>query len=312
MNNVYTGKLFDAMAQIDDIYEKDIFEKWLVSGGVDRMALFSRNRNRPRIPHGTFYRFAESINESFGDKILLGTSKRFDQSVHFSDDYIKEIKLQLLEGNRKFIGELMFSHADKADGDIHIKTERYVDSASPTVSKMLDMITETCPVPVMIHWEVYHWERDMPSIMAMLQKYPNLTFIWIHCGFAAPWQVDHMLSNNPNLVATITKREMIRVGDFWISHTIDDLGGYQIANPDWHNRVDSGIVDALGIVRPEWHTLIEKYQDRLMWGTDAHKPLRWQSYLRIIKIWRKILPQFNVDIIKKITYNNAMRIYNEP
>ena len=308
---MYEGKMFDAMVQVEDFYNRDIFERWLHDSDVEYMALFSRNRNRERVPHGMFYRFAEKIQSMFDNrKILLGTSKRFDQNIHFEDDYIEEIRLQLLEGNRKFIGELMFSHADKADGDIHISTERYVNSSSPSVYKMLDMISETCPVPVMIHWEVYHWERDMPSIMAMIKAYPQLTFIWIHCGFAAPWQVDHMLSNNPNLVATITKREMIRVGEFWISHTIDDLGGYQIANPEWHDRVDSGIVDLSGTVRPEWYALIEKHQDRLMWGTDAHKPLRWQSYVRIVRVWREILSQFNIDIIKKITYNNAMRIYN--
>lgn len=307
---MYTGKMFDAMAQIENEQLVSELNEWLNLNGIERMALFSRNRCRwnPRV--GMFYRYAELYKDAIGDRIILGTSKRFNQLQHFSDDYIAEIKNQLLEGNRKFIGELMFSHADKHDGDVHVSTERYVNSASPTVFKMLDMIAETCPVPVMMHWEVYNWERDLPAISAMLNHYPQLTFIWIHCGFSAPWQVEHMLSTHSNLVATITKREMIRVGEFWISHTIDDLGGYQIANPEWHDRVDSGIVDMNGIVRPEWYDIIVKYQDRLMWGTDAHKPLRWQSYSRIVKIWREILPQFSNDIIEKITYNNAMRIYN--
>lgn len=307
---MYEGRMFDAMAQIEDSPDTEKFSRMLDNNGIDYMALFSRNRNRWHQRYGDFYRFAEKIKSDIGNKIVLGTSKRFDQFTDFGDDYIEEVRLQLLEGDRKFIGELMFSHADKHDGDIHISTERRVDSASSTVFKMLDMIQQTCPIPVMMHWEVYHWERDMPDICNMLNTYPNLTFIWIHCGMAAPWQIDYMLSRHSNLVATLSKREMIRFGDFWISHTFDDLGGYQIANKEWQSNVDGALIDNDGIVKPEWHEIVEKYQDRLMWGTDAHKPLRWQSYGRIVNIWRDILPQFNVDIIKKITYNNALRVYN--
>jgi predicted TIM-barrel fold metal-dependent hydrolase len=46
-----------------------------------------------------------------------------------------------------------------------------------------------------------------------------------------------------------------------------------------------------------------------MWGTDAHKSIRWQSYRRIVNIWRGILSQLDINVVEKITYDNAMRIY---
>lgn len=306
----YNGKLFDAMAQIEDIVDTDKFLNMLNKNGVDKMALFSRNRNIWDWKDGDFYYFAERIKVALGDRIILGTSKRFDQAYEFDDKYLGELEYELTNHKPQFMGEIMFTHADKHSGDSHVAQERYVNAASPTVNKLFDMVSKTNPVPVMIHWEVFNWERDLEPISAMINKYPNLTFIWIHCGFAFPWQVDHMLSTHPNLVATITKREMVRYDDLWISHTGDELGGFQIWNPEFQKKVDGALIDNDGIIKPEWKELITKYQDRLMWGTDAHKRLRWNSYSRIVKIWRDIFPQLDDSIVKKITYDNAMRVYN--
>jgi hypothetical protein len=306
----YNGKLFDAMAQLEDVVAPDEFLNILDVNGIDKMALFSRNRNLWDWKDGDFYYFAETIKDALGDRIVLGTSKRFDQAHEFDDKYIDELTYELKNHDTKFMGELMFTHADKHDGDSHMAQERYVNASSPTVDKLLGMVSETNPIPVMIHWEVFNWERDIEPISDMIKKYSNLTFIWPHCGFSFPWQVDYMLSTHLNLVATLTKREMIRDGEFWISHTGDDLGGFQIWNPEFQKKVDGALIDNSGIIKPEWLELITKYQDRLMWGTDANKRLRWNSYSRIIKIWRDIFSQLDDSIVKKITYDNAMRIYN--
>jgi len=306
---IYKGKLFDAMAQLENKVAPDEFLKMLDNSNVSKIALFSRNDNFYNLRYGNFYQFAETIKNSLGDTIILGTSKKFDQAIHFDDQYINELVIELQNNNPQFMGELIFSHADKHDGDSHIAQERYVDAGSPTVIKLLDLVSEINPVPIMIHWEVYHWERDVELICSMINRYPNLTFIWVHCGFAFPWQVDYMLTTHPNLIATLTKREMVRIGNLWISHTGDDLGGYQIWNPEFQKNVDGAIIDDNGIIKPEWVELLTKYQDRFMWGTDAHKSIRWQSYRRIVNIWRGILSQLDINVVEKITYDNAMRIY---
>ena len=297
------GKLFDAMAQTGQA-DINIFSKTLNDAGIDKMALFSRHGERR-----VFHNYAEEIKNVLGDKIILGTSKRFNQFHHFSDYYIKEILEELQNSNTKFIGELMFSHADKYDGEVHLEQERYVDSSSHTVSKLMDSISKIKPVPVMFHWEVYHWERDVMSISNMLKKYSNITFLWPHCGFASPTQIDYMLTNHPNLIAIISKREMIRNDDSWISHTGEDLGGFQICNPSFREKVDCALIDNDGIIKPEWNKLLIKHQDRFMWGTDAHKPIRWKSYEKIVNIWRDIFSQLDNNLVKKITYDNAMRVY---
>jgi hypothetical protein len=298
---MYRDRLIDAMAQIYFDIDDDTFKSYLDRAGIDFICASS-------IPQGkiTSLRF----KENFGDRFLLGTTKRFDQRIDFTDQYVSEIMQELENPIYKFIGELHFTHADKEDGEVNQELERHVNASSPNVRKLLDHISKN-PVPVYFHWEVFHWERDWPNIKDMLNSYPNLTFIWPHCGFATVDQIETVLNGRPNVYGTLSKRELKRWKNLWISADNRDFGGYQIINSDWWDKVDkNSIVDDDYKIREEWSILIDKFQDRLLFATDAHKIIRWKHYVEIVESWRKILDQLDNIVAKKISYENAARIYN--
>lgn len=301
---MFTQLLFDAMAQLEFHIPESSFKTILSESGIEYVSLF------PRTQFGkTSEKHAIEIKEQLGDKIILGSMKRFDQRNDLNDWFVDDTIRQIKEYDFKFIGELMFTHADKEDGEVNPTLERYVNSNSPEVFRLLDQIAKE-PIPVMFHWEVYHWDRDWPNISAMLERYPMIKFIWPHCGFATSEQVETVLSKYSNVYPTLSKREMIRWKNLWISHTGDDVGGFQIVNEEWHDKVDGAIVDENGIIKQDWIDLFKKYPDRFMFATDAHKFMRWKTYDKIVKIWRDILGQLDVELAEKIGNTNAKRVYN--
>jgi len=297
---MYQDKLIDAMAQIYFDIDDGVFESYLKNSGIDYIAVSAIANGKEA---------SLRLKEKFNNRLLLGTTKRFDQRIDLDPQYIEEITQELKNPIYQYIGELHFTHADKEDGEINDELERHVSAASPGVKQLLDHIS-TRRLPVFFHWEVFHWERDWPNISKMLKSYPELTFVWPHCGFATVEQIDKVLSEHPNVYATLSKRELKRWKNLWINHTNTDFGGFQIVNPEWWDKVDSkSIVNDDGKIKEEWVKLLDKFQDRFLFATDAHKILRWKSYNDIVLCWRNILGQLDKDIAKKISYTNAVKLY---
>ena len=298
---MYQDQLIDAMAQIYFDISDNTFNSYLKKSGIDYIAISAIAKGK---------KTSLRLKEKFNNHIILGTTKRFDQRTDFDAQYIKEIVEELKNPIYQYIGELHFTHADKEDGEVNVELERHVNAVSPGVNQLLDCIAEY-QVPVFFHWEVFHWERDWPNISKMLKSYPNLKFVWPHCGFATVDQIDKVLSEHPNVYATLSKRELKRWKNLWISHTNTDFGGFQIVNPEWWTKVDSNsIVDDNDKIREEWVELLDKFQDRFLFATDAHKSLRWKSYNDIVSCWRKILGKLDTNVAKKISYTNAAKLYN--
>ena len=297
---MYQDTLIDAMAQMYFEMDLDTFGSYLKKSGIDYIVLSS-------VPGGR--KTSLELKEKYSDQILLGTTKSFVQRNDFTDQYVSEIVQELENPIYKFIGELHFTHADKEDGEVNKELERRVNPSSPNVRKLLDHISKN-PVPVFFHWEVYHWERDWPHIKDMLNSYPNLQFVWPHCGFATVEQIRLVMTEHPNVCCTLSKRELKRWKNLWIGPDNRELGGFQIINEAWWDKVDSNsIVDDNYKIRKEWLLLLDQFQDRFLFATDAHKSLRWRYYNEIIERWRDILGQLDAKLAKKISYENAVRIH---
>ncbi|MEI8195367.1 MAG: amidohydrolase family protein [Phycisphaerae bacterium] len=252
-----------------------------------------------------FYR-DRFVTEIESKNLVMGTTKRNDQRDDISIEYFAQVLTELEQKNCKFVGEIMLAHADKIRGDYNINFERYINPSAPILNSLLSYVD----VPIMIHWEAYNIERDLANIKQMLDTHRTKTFIWVHCGFAHPPLIDDMLSQHSNLVATLSKLELIRTSESWLSSTHEDLGGYNVRHKDYMDKLNTGMLDSDGEIKSEWKTLLEKYPDRFMFATDSHKTYRQEKYDNIVSVWRNILGKLDEDLAKMIAHDNAMRIFD--
>ncbi len=285
----YDGFLFDAMAQID---ERTDFEKSIrkvKKSGISKLALFARSRkylgqNEEEV--------LELKNEHPG-LIILGAPKYFLLRDDLDADYIATTLDHINKYNYLFVGEILYTHADKSHGEQTARGERYVDPLGPGTKEFLSSLSGQ-GVPVMTHWEVYEWERDWPRFSKIYSEHRDIDFIIPHMAFGHPHQVEEILSLHPNVYMTISKKEKDKRAYSDISKA---------------SKLGPGFTDNSGKIRKIWLPIFQKYQDRLLFATDAHKRKRWKKYRKIIRRYRNILRQLPINIAEKMAYKNAEKLY---
>ena len=285
----YGGLIFDAMAQIDE--RTDFFKaiKKVRKSGVSKLALFARSRKYL----GQNEDEVLELGNNHKDLIILGSPKYFLLRDDLDEDYISTTLENIIKYNYLFIGEILYTHADKSHGEQTLRGERYVDPLQPGTKTFFNELSRF-NIPVMTHWEVYNWERDWPRFSKIYLEYRNLKFIIPHMAFAHPHQVEKILSVHPNVYMTISKKEK-------------DQRSY--SDRKKASKLGPGFLDSSKILRNSWALILDRYQDRLLFATDAHKRARWKKYRKIIRKYRKILGQLPRQIAEKIAYKNAAKLY---
>jgi hypothetical protein len=284
----YQGPLFDAMAQTDQSLDGDAAVARAKSAGVSGMALFARvHRRQDGRP------LVERLASRYPDFITLGAPKEFNLPIDLPSDYIDEVVSGVSRRHFAFVGEILYTHGDKEGGEITSEGERYTDPTLPGTKKLLDGLGGA-GIPVMAHWEVYEWARDWPRFHRVYGAYPGQVFIWPHLGFGSAQQARLVLAADPNVWATVSKRDR------------DDAN---LADDDKEEAVGDSMVDECVRLKPEWRELLVSYAGRLMFATDAHKTRRWGRYVSIIQRWRVILGQLPPPVAGAIAHQNAERLY---
>jgi len=279
--------MIDAMAQIESAQSRTVSEA-MDKSGIARMALFARlHRKRNGEPE------VLSLKRRFPDRFIMGTPKPFDQGGDLGGWFVEKTISHVQDGQYQFVGEILFAHADKAHGEQTPTGERYVAPDGRNVTKLLSAL-EQRRVPVMIHWEVYDWNRDWPAFHALYARFPGVIFIWPHAGFASHEQVSTVLSAHPNVMVTLSKKEKEK---------------HSLSNPGKAEALGEPVTDSCGKLLPEWRELFAKYPDRFMFATDAHKDSRWARYVEIVEQWRYILGQLPDPIAQSLAWRNAERTY---
>ncbi len=286
----YVGPMFDAMAQIDAGMYNTVIES-LDGSGIYRMALFARLHRK-----GNGESDVLSLKKRFAQRFVMGTPKLFDQRDDLTDYFVRNTLSYLQDERYQFVGEIMFAHADKIHGEQTARGERYVAPDGKNVIKLLTAL-EKRNVPVMTHWEVYDWNRDWPEFHALYSRFPGVTFIWPHAGFASAEQVQIVLSSHSNVMITLSKKEKDQNA---------------LSSEEKDEMLGGAIVDNCGKLLPEWRDLIEKFPDRFMFATDAHKGFRWAKYAKVVKKWRLILGQLPDHVAQTLAWRNAERVYGVP
>jgi hypothetical protein len=286
----YDGPLFDAMAQIESTMSGNV-TKALDEQGIARMALFARVHPKRSAESSVLW-----LKRRYGERLVLGTPKAFDQRDDLSDGFVDRTLSFLRDERYRFVGEILFAHADKTHGEQTPDGERYVAPEGRNVQRLLAAL-EARKTPLMFHWEVYDWERDWPAFDRLFSRFPGVTFIWTHAGHGSAEQVRSVVSSHANVIVTLSKEEKYQRA-FSSQEKASTLGG--------------PLIDRCGRVLPEWRELIERYPDRFMFATDAHKDFRWAVYPDIVKRWRDILGQFPEPLARSLASGNAEQIYGVP
>jgi amidohydrolase family protein len=283
----YSGAMTDAMAQIEAAQARGVADA-IEKSGVSRMALFARMHRKRNGEADVLL-----LKKTYPERIFMGTPKPFDQRKDLSSWFLGRT-ISFLEDDRyRFVGEILFAHADKTHGETTSDGERYVAPDGENVAKLLSA-ADRRRVPVMLHWEVYDWDRDWPGFDALYARFPGVTFIWPHAGFASYEQVAKVLSSHPNVVVTLSKKEK---------------APGSISSEEKREMLGEPVVNACGRLLAEWRELFMKYPDRFMFATDAHKNYRWVRYGEVVEQWRLILGQLPDPVAQALAWRNAERVY---
>jgi Amidohydrolase len=283
----YAGPMIDAMAQIESGMSPTVSDA-MDRSGVGRMALFGRLHRKRNGKTDVLM-----LKERFPERFFMGTAKPFDERGDLSGQFLERTTADLQDDRYQFVGEILFAHADKSHGEQTATGERYVAPDGKNVIKLLSA-AEQRRMPVMIHWEVYDWNRDWPAFHALYSRFPGLTFIWPHAGFASHEQVSTVLSSHSNVIVTLSKKEKATT-----SLTSDEKS----------EMLGEAVVDSCGMLLREWRELFARYPDRFMFATDAHKGFRWARYVEVVEHWRLILGQLPDPLAQSLAWRNAERAY---
>lgn len=284
----YDGPLFDAMAQIDHNVDFDEAIERVKAAGVSGMALFARSKKLGQNEKAVL-RLAGK-NKGF---IILGAPKYFGFGNDIGSDYIRATVEGVKRHGYRFVGEILYTHADKKHGRIMPGGETYIDPMLPGTKQFLEALAPL-DVPLMTHWEPYALERDAHRFHALYDAYPDQIFIVPHMGFAKADTVREFLERHPNLYMTISKRE--RKNSILQDQSKLEFWGTRLTTDD-------------GSLAPEWRPVLERFHDRLLFGTDAHKKFAWDRYSKPIPKFRVILGQLDREKAENIAYKNAEKIY---
>jgi len=285
---VYDGPLFDAMCQIDETVDAKEAIAGVREAGVSKLAMFARSRKRLRENE----RLARALARRNSDLIVLGAPKFHQLSGDLSRAYIRATARGIKRRGYSFVGEVLYTHADKKSGKQHASGERYVDPSLPGTAALLEAIAPQ-DVPLMTHWEPYAPERDFPKFHALYSAWPDQVFLLPHMGFASPETIEEFMSEHANLYLLTSKRERL-VRDF--------------SDPQKQAMVGSAMLEQ-GLLRPEWKELLIKYQDRILFATDPHMSRTWTKYGWAVENQRLVLGQLPREVAEKIAYKNAERVY---
>lgn len=296
----YAGPFFDAMCQIDETF--DLYEavRLVREARVDRLALFARSRKELHQNE----RAVLDLARANPDLIVLGAPKYFQLSGDLDEAYIRATLEGISEHGYRFVGEILYTHADKGSGKQHDVGERYVDPSRSGTARLLQGLAGLRAslgaermgewgVPLMVHFEPYEVRRDFDRFHTLFEAWPRQAFIVPHMAFASPGQVASFLDRHPNVFMTTSKKVKV-MGDF------TDPAKLAATGPPFLDN---------GALRPEWRDVLVRHQDRILAATDAHMAKLWGSYPEGVDGQRKVLGQLPREVAEKIAYRNAVKLY---
>jgi predicted TIM-barrel fold metal-dependent hydrolase len=217
-------------------------------------------------------------------------------------DHIRRV-LQTFPGVFTGIGEFSI-HKEFVSAKVSGET---ASLTNPALDRILDFAAESGLV-VLIHNDI-----DAPfaktdaepvylsQMKALLKRHPNATIIWAHVGLGRivhPVQVSAAAAER-----TPTQMEIVEaiLTDPALAHlnfdiSWDEVAKYAVASPESIARVV---------------TMLNRYPDRFLFGTDTVAPAGPAPYFAVFEVWAPIWQRLTPEASLKVRRTNYERIFDE-
>lgn len=159
----------------------------------------------------------------------------------------------------------------KGIGEFHLYPG--AEKLAPSLNKVVALAVAR-DIPLHVH-------AGAEPVRKLFELDPNLTVLWAHAGMSTlPDVIGPMMEAYPRLSAELSFRA-------------------------------EDITDAKGDIDPAWRSLLIRYKDRFMIGSDTFENERWASYSDLIeshRFWLRMLPP---DVARTIAFDNAARMFGD-
>jgi hypothetical protein len=244
------------------------------------------------------YRSLSKDEQARFDPMITG----FNPADMYGVDHIRRV-LKTFPGVFTGIGEFSI-HKEFVSAKISGET---ASLTNPALDRILDFAAEAGLV-VIIHNDI-----DMPfakqdtepvyltQMKALLKRHPKTSIIWAHIGLGRivhPVQVSaeaaERHANQLGIVETMVTDPALGHVCFDISW--DEVAKYAVATPESIQRVAS---------------MLNKYPDRFLFGTDTVAPAGPGPYFAVFDMWAPVWRLLTPDASLKVRKGNYERIFDE-
>jgi hypothetical protein len=256
-----------------------------------------------------YYSFTDAYIASVYRALSKDEQARFDPMITgfnpadmYGVDHIRRV-LTVFPGVFSGIGEFSI-HKEFVSSKIYGET---ASLTNPALDRILDFAAEAGLVVIL------HNDIDMPfakqntepvyltQMKALLKRHPKASIIWAHVGLGRivhPVQVSaEAAERSPTQLEIV--QEML--ADPALSHvnfdiSWDEVAKYAVATPDSINRVA---------------TMLNKYPDRFLFGTDTVAPTGPGPYFAVFDMWAPVWRLLTPEASLKVRKGNYERIFDE-
>jgi hypothetical protein len=148
-------------------------------------------------------------------------------------------------------------------------------NANGAVAKKLMQFAQKKGLAVLAH-------VDDVAVDLLLGHAPKARLIWAHTGISGPpvARVQALLEKYPQLMGELSYRPGLTCGD--------------------------------GALCPDWRTLLLKYPDRFLIGSDTWVNQRWDAYDGLMRGYRRWLGELPPDVARRIAWDNGAGLFQLP
>jgi hypothetical protein len=244
------------------------------------------------------YRALGPAEQARFDPMITG----FNPADMYGVDHIRRV-LQVFPGVFTGIGEFSI-HKEFVSSKVAGET---ASLTNPALDRVLDFAAESGLVVIL------HNDIDMPFAKTdaepvyltqtkdVLRRHRNASIIWAHTGLGRivhPVRVSaETAERDPNYIGVVEAMLM----DPTLAHvnfdiSWDEVAKYAVASPQATARVA---------------TVLNRYPDRFLFGTDTVAPASAAAYFAVFDMWAPVFQQLTPDASLKVRKGNYERIFND-